>query len=133
MTTRYKAGSRVQTAWEKYKAEGATALLGAAVALNIKPSTAKGWARMWDKEAGKVPEPQAKGNGTPTGPIVMHTKKLITVNYVKAKGESQAYLIEQGPQASVVRFKHNGSEQCIGNDQLGLPVIRAEAQPIRRD
>jgi hypothetical protein len=126
--TRYKPGSRVQACWELYQKSGAEACLGAAVAMNLALSTVRSWVRGWDKENGKAPERAT----APAGPIVMHTKKLITVRYVKDKDKSKAYLGDQGPQVSVVRFAHDGSEQCISNEYLGLPVDRQERNTIER-
>ena len=44
--------------------------------------------------------------------------KLVTVTYIKTKGHEKAKVIEAGPQASLIRFEHNGMEQCISNKFL---------------
>lgn len=136
MTTRYKEGSRVQACWELYQKSGADACLGGAVSLNLALGTIRGLLRAWEREDGKTPAPKERSSGRPNGepkPVKMYTKQLVKVKYVKTKGENLAYLIEQGPQQSVVRFQHNGFEQCIPNGDLGLPIIRGEMSAVRRD
>ena len=54
--------------------------------------------------------------------------KIIEVNYVKDPAQRKAYLVTQGPEASVVRFIHSGIEQCISNTYLGLPIERREGE-----
>ena len=124
----YKPGSRVQDVWEKYKAEGAESAFNHGISLSLAAGTLRSWIAAWAKGiGGDVP---ANGKTLPKAddpkPIKMYTKDLVTVSYVKTKGENKAYLIAQGPQQSVVKFVHNGREDCIENQFLGLPVVRGD-------
>jgi transposase-like protein len=79
-----------------------------------------------------VPKPKKeKAPKVEGGPIEMRTKKLVTVNYAK-KPNNVAYLIEQGPQVSLVRWKHNGMDQALGNEWIGLKVERDTSKTIER-
>jgi hypothetical protein len=46
----------------------------------------------------------------------------IKVSYATSPND-KAWLIEQGPQASLIRWKHSGLTQAVGNQWLGLPVL----------
>jgi hypothetical protein len=45
-------------------------------------------------------------------------KKLVEVSYVKDVAKRRAYLIEAGPEVSVIRFVHNDAVQAISNEFL---------------
>ena len=47
-------------------------------------------------------------------------KKIVEVSYVKDPDKRKAYLVEQGPEVSLIRFIHSGAEQCVGNEWLVL-------------
>jgi hypothetical protein len=59
----------------------------------------------------------------------LDTKNRIKVSYAPKKA---ARLIKQGPQQSIIMWEHDGSEQCISNEWLGLPVERREPLAVRR-
>jgi hypothetical protein len=96
-----------------------------------KASRANGGGHVEQKERVQLPKPKPpKIKKEEGGPVTMQTKQLITVSYVKDKKANKAYLLEQGPQASLVRFAHNGTDQCIGNEWLGLPIVKnGEEEP----
>jgi len=129
----YKPGSGVAAVHEQYKAAGSQAAFDHGISLGLAASTLKSWCRGWDKFYGV--DNSVTAAGTPAAvtekPIKMHTKPLVTVSYCRP-GRNRAYLIQQGPQASVIRFEHNGSEECLGNEWLGLPVERNDTQPVQR-
>ena len=79
-------------------------------------------AKRLERQKLKPPKPKEKKKPKEDGPITMSSKyQLIKVKYVKTKGEDKAYLITKGPEQSIVRFQHNGREQCIPNYDLVLP------------
>jgi hypothetical protein len=127
----HKPGSGMAKCWEVYTDQGADACFNHGVnELGLAASSLRAWIRYWGKQAGK--EEHFNPN-KPDGPVKMYTKDLITVKYIKDKERNQAYLIAQGPQASIVRFQHNGAEQCIANNWLGLPTERrSEPTTIQR-
>jgi hypothetical protein len=51
--------------------------------------------------------------------------KEIVVNYATPPND-KAWLVEQGPQTSVIRWQHSGLTQALANQWLGLPVVKAE-------
>jgi hypothetical protein len=44
------------------------------------------------------------------------TKKLVEITYVKDPARRQAYVVEAGPEVSVVRFVHNDVLQAVSNE-----------------
>ena len=54
-------------------------------------------------------------------------KKIVEVSYVKDSEKRKAYLVDQGPEVSVIRFIHSGAEQCVGNEWL-VPVEKKEIE-----
>jgi hypothetical protein len=54
-------------------------------------------------------------------------QKEITVGYAD-KPNNKAWLVDQGPQVSVVRWKHSGLTQAISNEWLGLPVLTKDEE-----
>ncbi len=77
-----------------------------------------------ERDKTKPPKPpKEKRQPGEDRPITMSDRhKLLNVTYVKDKKKSKAYLITQGPEQSVVRFQHNGKEECIPNNFIGLPM-----------
>jgi hypothetical protein len=127
---RYKEGSRIQQVWSIFEKDGGKAAFEFGSTLNLKENTLKHWVGVWSRELGKpneVATPKAprqprqpKANGEPQ-PVVRHFKQVLEVSYCPAPN-NKVYLLEQGPQQSIVQFLHDGREQCIGNEWLGLPV-----------
>jgi len=76
-----------------------------------------------DRRKAANPTPKVKKEKV-EGPITMSSKyKLTKVTYIKDEKEEMAYVIAQGPEQSLVRFKHNGKELCIPNNYLeGIPT-----------
>jgi hypothetical protein len=58
--------------------------------------------------------------------FIKQTKKRIKVSYT----DRVAYLVTQGPQASIVMWEHNGAEDCISNKFLGLPSTHRDGTTL---
>jgi hypothetical protein len=131
----HKPGSRIALVHEKFDAEGAEAALALGISLGLATSTIRTWVKQLSGAAGQ-PRPAAvatvKVNGSKEpGPVEMVSKKLLTVKYIKG-AQNKAYLLQQGPQVSLVRWKHNGADQAISNEWLNLPVLREEIADVER-
>jgi hypothetical protein len=150
--TRFRPGSRKQAVWEIYATKGLQAAFEFGLTQGLAANTVKAWHSMW-KNFGDAPVeakiktpriPKAdmpKVVSTETGEelttkamankvYISQTKKPVKVTYSKRK----AYLVEQGPQASIIMWEHNGAEDCISNEHLeGIPTVRREPRAVRRD
>jgi hypothetical protein len=73
-----------------------------------------------DKQPKPPKEKKVKKEG---GPITMSSKyQLIEVPYIKDKKRNKVFVITKGPEQSIVRFQHDGTEQCIPNNHLKWPA-----------
>jgi hypothetical protein len=52
---------------------------------------------------------------------------VVKVEYATSPND-KAWLIEQGPQASMIRWKHSGLTEAISNQWIGLPVLTKEQE-----
>lgn len=137
MTTRYKAGSRVQQMWEKWEAKGTPAATAFGPSLNLAASTIKAWCRMWEreKEAGG-PKPKAAKpdkpvkEGAPAKPKKVRLANMTdeekeAAQAVFMKGNCRVVwtkrpvrLVARGEEQSEVRWLDTGSTQSIPTDQI---------------
>jgi hypothetical protein len=125
--TRYREGSRLQQCWAKWEAEGSQAMFDFGLTLGLATTTLKHWTRLWERESGTAPSLPVKQMAAKA--YISQVKKRIKVSY----SPKVAYLVEQGPQASIVMWEDSGREDCIGNQFLGLPTVRRDdPKPIQR-
>ena len=126
MTVWYKIGSRLQSVWEKYESEGGEAAIAFGLSVKVSLGTLKQWTRMWEKGNVRPGVPFPTNGAAPTTtttsvalprppPRSMVTKPTVVVKWDR---ERVAYLIEKGPQASIIRWGDTRDERCFANEQL---------------
>jgi hypothetical protein len=124
MTVWYKVGSRLQSVWEKYESEGSEAAIAHGLSVDVSLGTLKQWTRMWEKGNVRpgVPFPETNGAAlSPTStraaplPRPMVTKPTVVVKWNR---DRVAFLIEKGPEVSIVRWGDTREDRAFGNEQL---------------
>lgn len=111
MTKPPRPGSRKASVFEKYFAEGAEAAIAIGVGLGLAANTVKSWINTWIKGNANGDSPAAPE--TKKGRMV--TKSTVTVTY---DPEREAYLVDEGPEVSEIRWADTGQYQFISNTHL---------------
>lgn len=139
MTTRYKAGSRVQQVWAAFEKGGAEAAEASAKSLSLAASTIKAWISGWQREKGGAAPKAAKVAKEKKAKLPPQPKQTAeerkaarvaarnTVNDLMSRRKVYAsywpgrygYVVQDGPQVSQIDWEDGlPMEEYVSNENI---------------